>query len=164
MAHLENRSSSQDWKEQAGHSRSNNEGQQTTENPATGSDNLRFNFNVHRPLSHNKSVPSFKDERIYQLQVIDEGRRSRSHSEPLTREAAIIAQQLRKASDLFNTNYETLIPERRREFVRRRWDRSRRVTVGGTGGESLRQEINQALRANGGMFGYNPTPPEGTPV
>lgn len=143
--------------------RSTSERQQTTGNPGFDSNDLRFNFNLPKPLSHNKSVPSFRDERIYHLQV-DEGRRSRSHSEPLTREAVKIAQELRRASDLFNTNYEALTPVRK-EFNTRRYDKSRRITLGGSGGELLRQEVSQALRANMDMFpGYNPIPPEGTPV
>ena len=156
MDHLESTAGS------SGHnnSRSATEGQETLGVPKNDSNNSRFNFDFHKPLSHNKSVPSFMDERIYYLQV-DEGRRSRSHSEPLTREAVKIAQELRKASDLFNTTYETFSPVRRE----RRRDKSRRITLGGSGGEMLRQEVNQALRANRDSFpGFNPIPPEGTPV
>lgn len=145
-------------------SRSTAETEQTTENPESDSCNdLRFNFDSHKPLSYTKSVPSFLGERIHHLQL-GEGRRSRSHSEPLTREALKIAQELRKASDLFNTNYEAFSPVRK-EFVIRRRDKSRRITLGGSGGESLRQEVHQALQANKDNFpGYNPIPPEGTPV
>lgn len=144
-------------------SRSTAEKKQTKGNPDQDGNDLRFNFDLQKPPSYNKSVPSFLDERIFHLQM-DEGRRSRSHSEPLTREAVMIAQQLRKASDLFNTNYETFSPVRR-EFDTKRRGKSRRITLGGSVGESLRQEVNQALLANRDSFpGFNPIPPEGTPV
>lgn len=136
------------------------EEKQTAKNTENDNDDLHFNFNVPRPLGHNRSVPSFLDERLQYLQV-DEGRRSRSHSEPLTREAVKIAQELRKVSDLFNTNYQALTPVRK-EFESRRRDKSRRITLGGSQGDSLRHEVNQALRASG--YSVNPTPPEGTPV
>ena len=136
------------------------EEKQTAKNTENDSEELQFNFNVPRPLGHNRSVPSFLDERLQYLQV-DEGRRSRSHSEPLTREAVKIAQELRKVSDLFNTNYQALTPVRK-EFESKRRDKSRRITLGGSQGDSLRHEVNQALRASG--YSVNPTPPEGTPV
>lgn len=136
------------------------EEKQTAKNTENDSEDLQFNFNVPRPLGHNRSVPSFLDERLQYLQV-DEGRRSRSHSEPLTREAVKIAQELRKVSDLFNTNYQALTPVRKGFEIRRR-DKTRRITLGGSQGDSLRHEVTQALRASG--YSVNPTPPEGTPV
>lgn len=127
--------------------------------------------NSHRPIHYTRSVPQFIEERrIHHLQVEElDGRRSRSHSEPLTREAVKIAQQLRQASDLFNTNYEySSSPTTKREFSHYRKNSSRRITVGGTGGEKLRQELHKMLRANGNgdvsMFDSNPLPLEGTPV
>ena len=163
MAHLES-SPDENYNSGCDVSWSIAETEQTTGNPENDSSgDLRFNFDSHKPLSYTKSVPSFLGERIHHLQVV-EGRRSRSHSEPMTREALKIAQELRKASDLFNTNYEALSPVRR-EFVSRQRYKSRRITLGGSGGESLRQEVHQALQANMGNFpGYNPIPPEGTPV
>ena len=141
-------------------SNSSHHEQETNGNKSNG--DLRFNFNVHKPLQYTKSTPSFvKDERLHFLR--DEGRRSRSQSEPLTREAVKIAEELRRASDLFNTSYEASSPTRRASFKKR--EKSRRITVGGSAGESLRQEVNEAIRANSGSFpGYNPVPPEGTPV
>lgn len=126
--------------------------------------------NSHKPLHHTRSEPQFlcEEKRIRDLQVEEfEGRRSRSHSEPLTREAIKIAQELRKVSDLFNTNYELVSsPTTKREFNSYRKEKSRRVTVAGSGGESLRQELNQVLRAHGDFSTFDPIPlpPEGTPV
>ena len=129
--------------------------QKSTE--GTNNDDSRFNFDGHKPLHYTQSAPSFRDERL----LLD-GRRSRSQSEPLTRDAVKIAMELRKASDLFNTNY--LLSPVRRSFAKTR-EKSRRITVGGAVGESLRQEVNEALNANMDSFpGYNPVSPEGTPV
>lgn len=118
----------------------------------------------HKPIHHTSSVPHFgiEERRIHRLQVDEfDGRRSRSHSEPLTREAVKIAQELRKASDLFNTNYEVSSPTVKRGFRSYPHDKSRRATL--AGGESLRQEINQVL-GNKYASMWNPLPPEGTPV
>lgn len=99
-----------------------------------------------------------------------DGRRSRSHSEPLTREAVKIAQELRRASDLFITNYElSTSPTTKREFSHYRKSSSRRITVGGSGGDALRQELSQMLQSNGDAKRFefmdpNPLPLEGTPV
>ena len=123
--------------------------------------------NSHRPIHHTRSVPQFgaEERRIHALQAEElDGRRSRSHSEPLTREALKIAQELRKVSDLFNTNYETSSPTLTRGFSYRRY-KSRRVTLAGSGGETLRQELNQMLgNMDPSIFDNNPLPPEGTPV
>ena len=123
--------------------------------------------NSHRPIHHTRSVPRFfvEERRIHTLQFEElDGRRSRSHSEPLTREALKIAQELRKVSDLFNTNYEISSPTLKSGFRYRR-DKSRRVTLAGSGGESLRQELNQMLsNMDTSTFDDNPLPPEGTPV
>lgn len=122
--------------------------------------------NSHRPLRHTSSVPHFgiEERRIHLLQVEEfDGRRSRSHSEPLTLEAVKIAQKLRKASDLFATNYEISSPTVKREFNSYRRHKSRRITLAGSGGESLRQEVNQAL-AYRDVSMLDPLPPEGTPV
>ena len=118
---------------------------------------------THKPLHHTSSVPHFgiEERRIHLLQVEEfDGRRSRSHSEPLTREAVKIAQELRRASDLFCTNYEISSPTVKREFQSYRRGSSRRVTVAGSGGESLRNELHQMLAERG----LNPLPLEGTPV
>lgn len=118
---------------------------------------------THRPLHHTSSVPQFgiEERRIHRLQLEEfDGRRSRSHSEPLTREAVKIAQELRRASDLFCTIYEVSSPTVKREFQSSRRGSSRRVTVGGAGGESLRNELHQMLAERG----LNPLPLEGTPV
>lgn len=123
----------------------------------TNNDDSRFNFDVHKPLHYTQSAPSFRDERM----LLD-GRRSRSQSEPLTRDAIKIAMELRRASDLFNTNY--LSSPVRMSFAKTR-EKSRRVTVAGADGESLRQEVNEAMKANiDSFYRHNPISPEGTPV
>lgn len=123
----------------------------------TNNDDSRFNFDGHKPLHYTKSAPSFRDERL----LLD-GRRSRSQSEPLTRDAIKIAMELRKASDLFNTNY--LSSPVRKSFAKTR-EKSRRITVAGADGESLRQEVNEAMKANiDSFYRHNPISPEGTPV
>ena len=123
--------------------------------------------NSHRPIHHTRSEPrfGFEERRIHAIQAEEvDGRRSRSHSEPLTRDALKIAQQLRKVSDLFNTNYEMSSPTSKTGFSYRR-NTSRRVTLAGSGGESLRQELNQMLgNMDPTIFDSNPLPPEGTPV
>ena len=148
-------------------SMNSNEGASATdENPGTqlasGSSS-----NSHKPIHHTRSVPYFdvEERRIHRLQAEElDGRRSRSHSEPLTREALKIAQELRKVSDLFNTNYEISSPTLKRGYSYRRY-KTRRVTLAGSGGESLRQELNQMLgNRDPSIFEKNPLPPEGTPV
>jgi len=137
------------------------------ENPRAQLASTGSSSNSHRPIHHTRSVPQFGVEgrRIHALQAEElDGRRSRSHSEPLTREALKIAQELRKVSDLFNTNYEISSPTLKSGFSYRR-DKSRRVTVAGSGGESLRQELNQMLgNMDPSIFDDHPLPPEGTPV
>lgn len=149
-------------------SMSTNEGSSATdENPGAQLAPGSSSNNSHRPIHHTRSVPHFgiEERRIHLLQAEElDGRRSRSHSEPLTREALKIAQELRKVSDLFNTNYEISSPTLKRGFSYRRY-KSRRVTLAGSGGESLRQEVNQMLGdRNPSIFDDNPLPPEGTPV
>lgn len=123
----------------------------------TNNDDSRFNFDGRKPLHYTQSAPSFRDERL----LLD-GRRSRSQSEPLTRDAINIAMELRRASDLFNTNY--LSSPVRMSFAKTR-EKSRRVTVAGADGESLRQEVNEAMKANiDSFYRHNPISPEGTPV
>ena len=145
-----------------------NEGASTTnENPCAQLASAESSSNSHRPIHQTRSVPQFgvEERRIHALQAAElDGRRSRSHSEPLTREALKIAHELRKVSDLFNTNYEISSPTLRRGFSYRR-GKSRRVTLGGSGGESLRQEVNQMMgNMDRSIFDSNPLPPEGTPV
>lgn len=145
-----------------------NEGASTTsENPRAQLAPAGSSSNSHRPIHHTRSVPQFgvEERRIHALQAEElDGRRSRSHSEPLTREALKIASELRKVSDLFNTNYEISSPTLKRGFSYRR-GKSRRVTLAGSGGESLRQEVNQMLdNMDRSIFDSNPLPPEGTPV
>lgn len=123
----------------------------------TNNDDSRFNFDGRKPLHYTQSAPSFRDERL----LLD-GRRSRSQSEPLTRDAVKIAMELRRASDLFNTNY--LSSPVRKSFAKTR-EKSRRITVAGADGESLRQEVNEAMKANiDSFYRHNPISPEGTPV
>lgn len=128
--------------------------------------------NSHRPIHYTQSVPKFIEERrIHHLQTEElDGRRSRSHSEPLTRDAIKIAHELRRASDLFNTNYElSSSPTTKRDFSHYRKSSSRRITVAGSGGDVLRQELDQLFQSNGNVQSFtfkdpNPLPPEGTPV
>lgn len=140
----------------------------TEENPGAQVAPGSSSNNSHRPLHHTSSVPHFgiEERRIHLLQVEElDGRRSRSHSEPLTLEAVKIAQRLRKASDLFATYYEISSPTVKREFSNYRRDKSRRITLAGSGGESLRQEVNQALAYRPrDVSMFDPLPPEGTPV
>ena len=146
---------------------SNEGGSATNENPHAQLAPAGSSSNSHRPIHHTRSEPRFGVEgrRIHALQAEElDGRRSRSHSEPLTREALKIAQELRKVSDLFNTNYEISSPTLKSAFSYRRGT-SRRVTLAGSGGESLRQEVNQMLgNMDPSIFDSNPLPPEGTPV
>jgi len=139
----------------------------TNENPRAQLAPAGSSSNSHKPIHQTRSVPHFgvEERRIQALQAEEfDGRRSRSHSEPLTREALKIAQELRKVSDLFYTNYEISSPTMKRGFIYRR-DKNRRVTLAGSGGESLRQELNQMLgKMDTSMFENNPLPPEGTPV
>ena len=145
-----------------------NEGASTTsENPRAQLAPAGSSSNSHRPIHQTRSVPQFgaEERRIHALQAEEfDGRRSRSHSEPLTREALKIAHELRKVSDLFNTNYEISSPTLKSAFSYRRGT-SRRVTLAGSGGETLRQEVNQMLgNMDPSIFDSNPLPPEGTPV
>ena len=146
---------------------SNEDASAKNENPRAHLSPAGSSSNSHRPIHHTRSFPHFgvEEKRIHALQAEElDGRRSRSHSEPLTREALKIAQELRKVSDLFNTNYEMSSPTLKRGFSYRR-DKSRRVTVAGSEGESLRQELNQMLgNMDTSTFDDNPLPPEGTPV
>lgn len=147
-------------------------GSMTSTEGTPGELGSRSSSNSHRPIHYTQSVPTFIEERrIHHLQAEElDGRRSRSHSEPLTREAVKIAQELRRASDLFITNYElSPSPTTKREFSHYRKSSSRRITVGGSGGDALRQELSQMLQSNGDAKRFefldpNPLPLEGTPV
>lgn len=112
----------------------------------------------HKPLHLTKSDPSFRGSSPMLNVEEFEGRKSRSQSAPLSIEAVQVARQLKRASDLFHDNY--VLGEKKKI------ERRRRLTVSGSHGESLQNDIRMAL----GLKGINAnrhslgSPLEGTPV
>ena len=122
------------------------------------------NSTGHKPLHYTQSMPIIAEERRNEHLQLYEGKRSRSQSEPLSREAVKIAHQLRRASDLFNISYD--VPTCRSPTTRSGMSahsKHRRITVSGYDGESLAQEVRQALTATTNEC--SPASPlDGTPV
>ena len=71
---------------------------------------------------------------------MDDGQRSRSHSEPLTMEALVIAKELQKVSDQLNFKY--MVRKKGREH---RKDKQRRKTVASYQRDSIQYEFDSSL-------------------
>ncbi|XP_068688920.1 uncharacterized protein [Montipora foliosa] len=138
------------------HDVSNSSHHEQETNGNKSNDDLRFNFNVHKPFHYTKSTPSFKDERLHFLR--DKGRCSGSQSGPLTWKIGEIAEEIRRMGDSLNTSsmYTAFSPTRRASIKKR--EKSRHITVGGSAGELVWRAFMDSFP------GYNPVPLEGTPV